>query len=351
MNARTTPSRRVEEIEVNEEIPPQVEQVEKVHEGAQGARNARVSIVEEGNDVPLVTWEMTYGEIKEALLILALAFTTHVGEDPQEFLDGVYKVSSAMGVTYREKAQLDSYQLREVAQVWYTQWKDNRPVDSGPIELEEFKVSFLGKYFPRERREKKFSSQDEPRSSKGKHERGSGSQEGKPTCATCGNRHYDLCILGTGICFCCGKYGHKVRDCPARDGKQIDPNISKDDAPKKRFLYALMTRGENDDDVGIFWVEVPKEKLRVLVEGPFKEPKAVKTSPNRLRQSTISRLVDAPSMGGLGKYFSEGDKSPNEKSQNQTTSKQDSPFVDKPSIFGQVINGSAIRLLHLKRRV
>ena len=40
-----------------------------------------------------------------------------VGEDPLEFLDGVYKVLSAMGVTTREKAKLTSYQLREVSQV------------------------------------------------------------------------------------------------------------------------------------------------------------------------------------------------------------------------------------------
>ena len=44
-----------------------------------------------------------------------------VGEDSQEFLDGVYKVLSAIGVTSREEAGLASYQLREVYQVWYTQ--------------------------------------------------------------------------------------------------------------------------------------------------------------------------------------------------------------------------------------
>ena len=71
-----------------------------------------------------------------------------VGEDPQEFLDGVYKVLSAMGVTPREKAELASYQLREVAHVWYTQWKDNRSVKSVPIESGEYKEAFLDKYFP-----------------------------------------------------------------------------------------------------------------------------------------------------------------------------------------------------------
>ena len=44
-----------------------------------------------------------------------------VGEDPQEFLDGVYEVLSVMQVTYREKAHLDSYQLMDVYQIWYTQ--------------------------------------------------------------------------------------------------------------------------------------------------------------------------------------------------------------------------------------
>ena len=51
--------------------------------------------------------------------------------------------------------ELTSYQLREVSQVWYTQWKDNRLVVLGPIELEELKEAFIGKYFPREMREVK----------------------------------------------------------------------------------------------------------------------------------------------------------------------------------------------------
>ena len=41
-----------------------------------------------------------------------------VGKAPQEFLDSVYKVLSFMGVSSKEKAELASYQLREVDQVW-----------------------------------------------------------------------------------------------------------------------------------------------------------------------------------------------------------------------------------------
>ena len=58
-------------------------------------------------------------------------------------------------MTSREKAELASYQLREVAKVWYTQWKDNSPVESDLIEWEEFKEDFLRKYFPCKRREVK----------------------------------------------------------------------------------------------------------------------------------------------------------------------------------------------------
>ena len=76
-------------------------------------------------------------------------------EDPQEFLDRVYKVLSVMGITSREKAVLESYRLRDVSQIWHTQCKDNRPGESGPIEWEEFKEAFLGKHFTRKRREVK----------------------------------------------------------------------------------------------------------------------------------------------------------------------------------------------------
>ena len=60
----------------------------------------------------------------------------------------MYKVLSVMGVTSSEKEELASYQLMEFDQVWYTEWKDNRPLESGLIEWEQFKKAFLGMYFP-----------------------------------------------------------------------------------------------------------------------------------------------------------------------------------------------------------
>ncbi len=42
------------------------------------------------------------------------------------------------------------YQLKDVAQILYEQWKSCRIVVVGPIELETFKSSFLERFFPRE---------------------------------------------------------------------------------------------------------------------------------------------------------------------------------------------------------
>ena len=59
--------------------------------------------------------------------------------------------------------------------------------------------------------------------------------------------------------FGCGNKVNKVRYCPTiasggREGKQVAPDVPKDDAPKKRCFYAFRTRGskidEGDDNDG-----------------------------------------------------------------------------------------------------
>ena len=70
MNTRRTSDRRVEEKDVQEEIPPQVEEVKQVPQDAQGDQ---VPNVEGGNDDPL---ELSNRDIREALIALALAVTT-----------------------------------------------------------------------------------------------------------------------------------------------------------------------------------------------------------------------------------------------------------------------------------
>ncbi|WMV18942.1 hypothetical protein MTR67_012327 [Solanum verrucosum] len=72
----------------------------------------------------------------------------NIKEDPQELIDEVNKVLMIMGVMPVEKANLASYQPKVVAQVWFNQWKEERAIDEGPLDLEKFKVTFLGRFFP-----------------------------------------------------------------------------------------------------------------------------------------------------------------------------------------------------------
>lgn len=75
---------------------------------------------------------------------------------------------------------------------------------------------------------------DEPRDPMVKIKKGSGSKNCKPICVTCGKKHYDKCLVGTGNFVGCGKDIHKVRDCP---------NILGDNISRKNHFYALLTRG------------------------------------------------------------------------------------------------------------
>ena len=65
---RKTSSRRVEENDVNEEIPPQVEQVLQYGQGVQGAQvppqGDDIPNVEGGNEVPVVHSDLTNQDIR-----------------------------------------------------------------------------------------------------------------------------------------------------------------------------------------------------------------------------------------------------------------------------------------------
>ena len=69
-------------------------------------------------------------------------------EDPQGFIDEFFKVVDVMGVTPRENAKLAAYQLKDVVQVWFEQWRVERPLERGPVDWEEFKEAFLDRFSP-----------------------------------------------------------------------------------------------------------------------------------------------------------------------------------------------------------
>ena len=62
--------------------------------------------------------------IRELLRMNLSVFTwSEVEEDPNGLLEQVYKTLAIMGLTSMEKVELLAYQLKDVAQISYEQWK------------------------------------------------------------------------------------------------------------------------------------------------------------------------------------------------------------------------------------
>ncbi|XP_049399709.1 uncharacterized protein LOC125863730 [Solanum stenotomum] len=271
--------RRAEEV-VDEGVPL---------EGVQGLQDDQVPIGNQENEVPVAPPAMTNKEIRAAFLTLARAMTaqanrdvgprvnanestaaprfrdfvrmnpsiflgSRIGEDPQGFLDEIYKIVDVMGVSSREKAELASYQLKEVAQIWlvvYAQF------------IEESKMTRVRKDLKRSRYEdqgqprfkKRAPNQDLSSAPKVNHEGGGGFQIDKPTCSTFGKKHFGKCLSGTSGCYGCGKNDHKVRDClnnaskgrNARQDPYSGPNV---DGQARNHFYALQTNKEANPDEG-----------------------------------------------------------------------------------------------------
>lgn len=66
----------------------------------------------------------------------------------------MYKALAIIGVTLEEKSELEAYQLKGIAQIWFIQWKMGR-LDDGCISWAEFKATFLDRFLPIQLREAK----------------------------------------------------------------------------------------------------------------------------------------------------------------------------------------------------
>ena len=71
-------------------------------------------------------------------------------EDPQGFIDEVFKVLEAMDVSSEEKTEIASYNLNDMAQVWYEQWRNERIVKKYLVNWDSFKTVFLDRLLPLE---------------------------------------------------------------------------------------------------------------------------------------------------------------------------------------------------------
>ena len=71
-------------------------------------------------------------------------------------MNEIKKIFYVMQVTGNDRVELPSYQLKDVAHIWYTQWKENGGVNAEPITWDCFTETFLDRFFPIELRKAKF---------------------------------------------------------------------------------------------------------------------------------------------------------------------------------------------------
>ena len=56
-----------------------------------------------------------------------------------------------------DKVELAAYQLKDVSQVWFKQWRSERHLERRLVDFDEFNEAFLDMFFPLEWREKKIA--------------------------------------------------------------------------------------------------------------------------------------------------------------------------------------------------
>uniref|UniRef100_M1AKM7 Gag-pol polyprotein n=1 Tax=Solanum tuberosum TaxID=4113 RepID=M1AKM7_SOLTU len=207
---------------------------------------------------------------------------SQVGEDPYNFIDEVKKIFEVMQVTGNDRVELASYQLKDVAHIWYTQWKENRAQINkflyGVSELvktecrndmllgdmsisrlmthaqhvegdklrEQAKKTNKARISNYEYSQKKsdggnrsqfqqkssipapssasvpsprFRNDQKGRASGSKSQRSVSGTKTYPTCPKCSKNHPGECLAGKEGCFGCGQSGHRLKDCPSRQGQ------------------------------------------------------------------------------------------------------------------------------------
>ncbi|XP_049345785.1 uncharacterized protein LOC125810322 [Solanum verrucosum] len=202
-----------------------------------------------------------------------------VDEDLQEFINKVYKIVGIMGLSTVEKEKLVTHQRKDIAQVWFEQWKSEKVVDVDPLDWKKFNGGFLdcffylltreanlfggqGRYKFRQRFPGKGSSNDptpkfyKDRVSNSKPQGGNSGGSLMPTWTRCGKNHDDKCLADRDGCFNCGKSVHKMRDFPflatkGRDDRKTYPISFGSSAPMQNKFYALQTQQHHNDSPNV----------------------------------------------------------------------------------------------------
>ncbi|XP_015068927.1 uncharacterized protein LOC107013559 [Solanum pennellii] len=170
-------------------------------------------------------------------------FGSKVEEDPQGFIDEVFKVLDAMGVSSQEMAELAAYQLKDVAQLWSAMLIPSMDILVSWFMQNKLRSKTLSK-LPQE----------------GKCGR---SYVEKPLCAKCDKRHDGKCLVGTVNCYGCGKSGHMKIDYPmmkaqGRENSQSQTSAPNPYASKKNRFYVLQSRSDKESSPDVVTGKQPQ---------------------------------------------------------------------------------------------
>ena len=58
---------------------------------------------------------------------------SQTNENAQNFLDEIKNIFEVIQVTWNDRVEFESYHLKDVAHIRYTQWKEKRGTDETPI--------------------------------------------------------------------------------------------------------------------------------------------------------------------------------------------------------------------------
>ncbi|WMV29803.1 hypothetical protein MTR67_023188 [Solanum verrucosum] len=102
-----------------------------------------------GADAASVSWDCFAGAFLDRFFPRELRISK-AGDDLQNFSDEVKKILEVLQVTRNDKVEMAPYQLKDVAHIWFTLWKDNRGADTTSVSWDCFTRAFLDRFFPRE---------------------------------------------------------------------------------------------------------------------------------------------------------------------------------------------------------
>ena len=60
-------------------------------------------------------------------------FGSRTSEDPLSIIDEIKKIFKVMQVTGNDWVELALYNLKDMAHIWYSEWKENRGANAAPI--------------------------------------------------------------------------------------------------------------------------------------------------------------------------------------------------------------------------